>query len=710
MTQLHHPPDALQDTRPLVSLLGLILALALTLLALNIGVYLISQNLIGAAIALVAAITSLMLAVALQLARQGRRQAALTIFTLTLSLAAIAIVWIDPESLPITVLIPPLILITAIHHLKKSELGPLVIIACLVSLALVISGEAAQPFFGDAEPLAPAIRVISMVVMTLLFAATLWSFSSRLHATLARLEQTNHALSISEAQLYRSEQQFKTIAENAPDIIARYDRDFRYSYVNRAFQDATGMTVEAAIGKTHHELGVPEAVADQWLERFQAAVDGKSVQTLEFEMLMPQGARFYETRLMPELSPDGEVESLLAISRDVTERRQQNLALQQRQKIESLGVMAGGIAHEFNNLLGIILGNAELTLMNLPRDSTNRPLIDAIASAGRRATALMRQMLAYIGQSRLNTTVLDLNLLIEEMADLLQASIPRRVALTYRLHPELAPVEGDMTQLRQVLLNLTINAAEAIGELPGEIAISTDLRSFDRQLLTGAFLAPDLPAGNYVALQVTDNGCGIDADTLRRVFDPFFTTKFVGRGLGLPATFGIVRSHRGAIKIDSTPGQGTTVSIILPRLPAPGEQPATAETRYIPAHTFANLGIVLVVDDEEGVRAVATRMLEWIGYPVLAAGNAAEALRIAREHHNDLACVLLDMTMPQHNIQQTISELRRILDGLPIVLMSGYTEDIATRRFTELGLNGFLQKPFTSYELRDIITRTLTTA
>lgn len=825
MTEPERSPDVLHDAAPLASLMTMMLLFALALAAINIGITLSSGSLTGAAIALIAAVSSLMLIVARHLALRGRRHATVTLFTITLAVGAITAVWIEPASLPVTVLIPPLILMTTLQHLKERELGPLVVVACLISLALVVSAELAHPAFDANEPLAPAIRVIVMAGVTILLAATLWRFGSRLHATLEKLEATNAALRESEAryraivedqtelicrsrsdgivtlinetncrywgmrreeilghdlrrfvhpddvpllnqhlasltrespvgtiehrvmlssgevrwqqwtnralyngdrlvgyqsvgrdvterrrveeQLYRSERQFKAIAENAPDIIARYDLQFRYLYVNPAFQPATGLAPDAVLGRTHRELGVPETIASLWDARFQAAISSKSVQTVEFELNSPRGMRAYESRIVPELDPDGHVESLLAISRDITERRQQALALQDRQKLESMGVMAGGIAHEFNNLLGIMLGNAELALTDLPREAPTRISIEAIASAGRRAAALTRQILAYVGQNRLNTTLLDLNALISDMRSLLQASIVRSVSLSHRLDPDLPLIEGDMAQLRQVLLNLTINAAEAIGDGPGEVIIATGVRNVDRRFLATTFLSPDLPEGEYVTLEVIDNGSGMDADTLGRIFDPFFTTRFAGRGLGLPATLGIVRSHRGAIKVDSTPGKGTTVTILLPRFRQPVLEVPSADHDDV-AHQPVHNGIVLVIDDEEGVRAVATRMLEWKGRPVLATGDVPTACQLAEQHCAQLACVLLDIVMPQQTVERTISDLRRICKAIPIVLMSGYTAEIAMRRYAGLGINGFLQKPFTAHELQDVIERALT--
>ncbi len=820
MSEPERSKDLPHDPAPLASLMMLMLGFALTLAIANVGLFFVSGDRTGAAIAVIASGAGLLLALARRLALQRRRHVAVMLFATTLSLGAIAVVWIEPVSLPVAVLLPPLILITTLQHLRSHEIGPLILFTSLVTVILAIGGEVAQPWFITKEPLAPALRITALVGAVLLLAAILWRFSARLHATLARLEAANAALRDSEAryrsvveeqtdlicrsrsdgivtlvneascrywglkrdeivgsnqrrfvhpddiphlnrhlesltpespvgtiehrvillngevrwqrwtnralydgqrlvgyqsvgrditerkrveeQLFRSERQFKAIAENAPDIISRYDLQGRYLYVNPAFEQATGLTSADVLGKTQREHGIPEPIAQLWDSCFQAAIKTRSVQTIEFDLQMPSGHRFYESRIVPEFDPQGQVESLLAMSRDVTERRQHDLVLQHRQKRESMGVMAQGIAHEFNNLLGIVLNNAELALTTLPPQAPERLSIEAITSAGRRAAAITRQMLTYVGHSPLQTTLTNLNALIEEMAELLQASITKNVSLVYCLSDHDLLVEGDAAQLRQVILNLTINAAEAIGDQPGEVVIATDARFVDRAFLAMTIGTPELPEGTYAALSVRDTGCGMDAATLERIFDPFFSTKFIGRGLGLPATLGIVRGHHGAIHVASAPGEGTIVTVLLPI--AHRSAAHAVSSRHGQLVTYPDYQkIFLVVDDEESVRAVAARMLEWMGHPALTTGDAETAIILARQHRQHLACLLLDATMPDRALDSTIRDLRQLCHDLPIVLMSGYTEDIASRRFAHLGLNGFLQKPFTSHELRDAI-------
>jgi CheY-like chemotaxis protein len=374
--------------------------------------------------------------------------------------------------------------------------------------------------------------------------------------------------------------------------------------------------------------------------------------------------------------------------------------MQQMQKLESLGVLAGGIAHDFNNLLVAILGNAGLALMELPPESPARQTVLAIETAAQRAAELTRQMLAYSGKGRFVIERLNLSRIVEEMAHLLEVSVSKRAVLKYRFAPDLPAIEGDATQLRQVIMNLITNASDAIGDRSGVISISTGLMHADAAYLKTAYMDDALPEGDYVYLEVADTGLGMDEQTAERIFDPFFTTKFTGRGLGLAAVLGIVRSHRGAIKLYTEPGRGTTFKILFPTagpaVPTP-EEPVEAAT------TAPAVATILVVDDDETVRTVTRRMLEQSGYTVFQAADGAEALAIYRENQGAIDLVLLDMTMPHMDGEETFRELRRIDPRVRVLLTSGYNEQDATERFAGKGLGGFIQKPYRPQELLERI-------
>lgn len=377
----------------------------------------------------------------------------------------------------------------------------------------------------------------------------------------------------------------------------------------------------------------------------------------------------------------------------------------QTQKLESLGVLAGGIAHDFNNLLMGVMGNADLALLELPPDSPARNQVNGIQTAAQRAADLCRQLLAYSGQGRFVIELVGLNEVIEEMSRLAQISISRRVDLAFSLAPELPPLEADVTQLRQVVMNLLTNASEAIGDAPGAITITTGARAYRQDELDAMFLSNECRAALYVFIRITDTGSGMDKATLEKIFDPFFTTKFTGRGLGLAAVSGIVRSHRGALDVQSTPGNGTTFDVLFP---ASGK-PAPPRVVVPALDTWSGRGSVLLVDDEEGVRIVGRKMLERMGFTALVASNGSEALSRYELHADDIVCVLLDLTMPVMDGEETLRRLRRLHPEVPVVICSGYAEQEIASRFEGQGTSGILQKPYQFVALRNIL-RSVTSA
>jgi PAS domain S-box-containing protein len=423
---------------------------------------------------------------------------------------------------------------------------------------------------------------------------------------------------------------------------------------------------------------------------------------VETELLTSFGKQthvaYYLSRFMAE-----ERQHLMVIGRDISERKRleaENRRIEAQmlhvQKLESLGVMAGGIAHDFNNILTAVLGNADLALMSLPPSSPARENIQRIDQAASKAAELARQMLAYSGKGHFVTETLDLNSLIEEMTQMLDVSISKKVELRRNFSATLPRIEADATQLRQVIMNLVINASEAMGEQSGLITITTGDLVCDRAYLSEIWIAEELPAGTYAFLDISDNGCGMAPETAAKIFEPFFTTKFTGRGLGMAVTLGIVRGHRGAITVQSEQGRGSTFRILLPaceRVSVPN-----APTP-LPAGKWRGSGTVLLVDDEETIRAVGEAMLSLLGFRVVTAVDGVEALELFRKHRTDIDCVLLDLTMPRMDGEQAFRELRRIDSGIGVVICSGYNEQDIADRFRSQGGVSFIQKP---YKLADL--------
>lgn len=424
--------------------------------------------------------------------------------------------------------------------------------------------------------------------------------------------------------------------------------------------------------------------------------------------------RILAMTVMPLLDSNQMISGHLVLWRDVTESKTRDAEnrrlaqqIQRAQKLESLGVLAGGIAHDFNNILIGILGNANLALMDLPPESPSRSPLREVERSAQRAAELVKQMLAYSGKGKFVVEELNLTRLVEEMSHLLEASIARSVVLRYHFAPTLPNVEGDAAQIRQVIMNLVTNASEAIGEKSGVVSISTGAMEVDADYLGETFLNDTPDAGIYAYIEVSDTGAGMDEATRQKIFDPFFSTKFTGRGLGLAAVLGIVRGHKGTIKVYSEPGRGSTFKVLLPaRTDATVESAARMEEQVV-TPGVTNQKTVLVVDDMDTVRAVARQTLERFGFRVLTAADGREAVQVYRQACEGIDLVLLDMTMPHMGGQETFRELRRINADVQVLLSSGYNEREATESFSGKGLAGFIQKPYKPLDLVRVVRQLL---
>ncbi len=405
---------------------------------------------------------------------------------------------------------------------------------------------------------------------------------------------------------------------------------------------------------------------------------------------------------------DGEP-AFYGVSRDISDRvraETERLALErqilQSQKLESLGVLAGGIAHDFNNILMSVMGNASMALDELPATSPARKSIQDIEVASRRAAELCRQMLAYSGKGNFVIETIDVGGLVEEMAHLLQTSVSKKALLRIRPEPSLPTIRGDASQIRQIAMNLVMNASEAVEERSGIITLSTGLARYTRDELGEMVLGEDLQGGEYVFLEVVDTGCGMDEVTLDRLFEPFFTTKFTGRGLGMSAVLGIVRGHGGAVSVQSTVGMGTTFRVLFPLAADAVEDPME---QSVDAAVWRGQGHVLLVDDEETVRTLARRMLERIGYTVSTAEDGREALEVYRERMDEIDFVLLDLTMPRMDGREAFEALREMDPSVTVIVSSGYTEHEIQSRFQASRPDGFVQKPYSLTTLREFLHR-----
>jgi PAS domain S-box-containing protein len=380
------------------------------------------------------------------------------------------------------------------------------------------------------------------------------------------------------------------------------------------------------------------------------------------------------------------------------------------QKLESIGVLAGGIAHDFNNLLHVVLGNADIALSNLAKGSAAREPIEEVVRATLRAADLTRQLLAYSGKGAFVVRHLDLSTEVREMATLLRTGISKQAMLAWELSSNLPAVSADPTQIRQIVMNLITNASDALGQRGGTITLRTGvtrLKDLDDQNfgvpLEGE--SPEDPSkGPLVYLEIGDTGGGMTPDTLSRIFDPFFSTKFTGRGLGLAAVMGIVRSHHGLIRVRTAPGEGTVFRVLFP---AVGGAARTSGKTTVERSDWQGSGTILVVEDEEGVREVAERILQEIGFQTIAAEDGRRALEIMDKVGDSVTAVLLDLSMPRMGGAETFRRLRAVRPNLPILMMSGYTEQVVAPQFSGSGpgITGFLQKPFMAEDLIAVLRR-----
>ncbi len=483
-------------------------------------------------------------------------------------------------------------------------------------------------------------------------------------------------------------------------IRAEENGQFVLSRVNDAWECATGIPRTTILGQ-HVTAYLPLEVAELVESRMAESLSLWAPNEFEEELEFPTGKRVWKTRLVPWQA--GAQNYLVGFARDVTERvaadRHRGVLeskLLDAQKLESLGILAGGIAHDFNNLLTGILGNVSLMRLELPVTSALREHVDQIESVTIRAADLCRQLLAYSGKGRFVVRPLDTSEIVRQTAQLLQLSIGKNATLRLDLADDLPLVEADAMQIRQVVMNLVLNAAEALGERAGVISIATGVLHAEGDYLRSTFLAPELAEGSYAFLEVGDNGCGMGAETQAKIFDPFFSTKFTGRGLGLSAVLGIVRGHKGAIKVYSELGRGTTLKLLFPAADAKAQKEAARAQPILQRR-----GTVLVVDDEEVVRGVAARILGGHGFDVILANDGREGVARFRERRSEISVVLMDLTMPAMDGVDAFREIRGLDDSVPVLLMSGYNEQDAVTRFSGKGLAGFVQKPFTVETLRE---------
>lgn len=486
----------------------------------------------------------------------------------------------------------------------------------------------------------------------------------------------------------------QSIIESTQDIVFALDTEFRYLAFNQNHKNAMkhlyGLDIE--IGRNILEYMHINGDDRKAQSDIQRALNGEQYtieQIYGDERLL---RTYFESSYNPIRDQQGQVTGTAVFVRDVSEKRQAEEILRRTQKLESLGIMAGGVAHDFNNLLVAMLGQSSLALAKLPPEHPAYGHIQKTTKAAEKASELTRQLLAYTGHGQLTIAPLDLNHLIIENHHLLEVSIPKNVKFQLNLADFLPSIDADAGQIQQIVMNLILNAAEAIEDEQGFVTISTCLYALGENEEKPYWQNTNeaMPPGIYVMLEVKDTGCGMEENILSRIFDPFFTTKFTGRGLGLAAVMGIVKSHKGGLHVSSEPDKGTTFRLLFPtsRKNLPDLSPQMGAKMDIQP------GMILVIDDEEPVRDAVLDILEMEGFQVLTAHNGAVGVAIYQQKQAEISLIILDLSMPGMNGVETFQALQAVDPQVRVLLSSGYSETEIATRFQGQGFVGFIHKPY----------------
>ncbi len=493
--------------------------------------------------------------------------------------------------------------------------------------------------------------------------------------------------------------EFARLVDSAPALVWLADADRQWTYTNSQWSEFTGLPAHQSTGSGWAALIHPDDLS-RVLENYNSAFEQQSTLHSEFRLLHEDGGfRWIRCTANPRFASDGAFAGLTGICIDTTEARLTEDRLRHAAKLESLGVLASGIAHDFNNLLAVMLGNASLATEKLPPDSPALPFLEQIIKASDTATQLTRQMLSYSGKGRFVLELVDLSAQVRDIVTLIKASVPRTVELQLDLAPGLPRIEADAGQIQQLVMNLVINGAEAVGPTgSGKVEISTLLGTVTEETQPDMLRGFSVPPGNYLILRVHDTGQGMDVSTKTRIFDPFFTTKFTGRGLGLAAASSIVRGHKGGIALESEPGSGTEFRIYFP---VPVEV-GPVEDPILPLPSLSGHATILVVEDQLPVLRMTASILRKYGYNILTARNGREAVELFRAVPREIDLVMLDLTMPVLAGDLAVDELRAIRGDIRILATSGFASEDARERFGP-AIDGFLAKPYRSSQLAEAV-------
>jgi PAS domain S-box-containing protein len=552
---------------------------------------------------------------------------------------------------------------------------------------LAVARAASDVSRGNFETVAPVMTHDEVGVLATAFN----DMTERLRRLYFDLNQQVDATTRAMVDLEKNRKLLQAIIDNSTTLIAVTDREEKFLLLNRSFEKVLGVPQADALGKSPRDF-LPPNLADAYLDAAGTALSQNRVAERELDVPLRDERRSYLLVCFPLRADEAEPYGVGAVATDLTEIRRAQEArerleaqVQHTQKLESLGLMAGGIAHDFNNILTGVIGNTDLALQSLPSASSAHGHLERVMAATKRAAELTGQMLAYAGKSSLRRETFDLNAFLEEMTELVKASVPKKVTFETELLARPSWIQANRAQIGQLVMNLMTNAAEAVGDGPGSVLVATKNREDAGQ--------------DWVALTVKDTGEGMDSMTIARIFDPFFSTKGPGRGLGLAAVQGIVRSAAGELSVESEPGKGSLFEVGFPS----ARELMWVSPAAAPAEdAFSGSGTLLVVDDEPLVRNVARVLLESVGFDVVEAADGVEAVALYRARASEIRAVLLDVTMPGLGGVEALKRIRELDPGARVILSSGYDErDTIANLERDQGVE-FLQKP---YRARTLLTK-----
>ena len=519
-----------------------------------------------------------------------------------------------------------------------------------------------------------------------------------------RMEREIKERARTENALVESEEKYRLHFENASDVIYSIDPEFKVLSVSPSVEKTLGYSPEELIGHPFPELNV---LAPEYLEsaftNTMRILSGDRISPSVYEFITKDGTRKFGEVSGAPVFRDGKVIALISVARDITDRRRLEDQLRQSQKMEAIGTLSGGIAHEFNNILGIIVGNIELALMDVPEWNPIHENLREVKKACLRAKNVVRQILSFSRRTEQELRSVKIGHIVKESINFLRSSIPSTIEIRQEISSDKDIVMADSTQINQVLINLCTNAFHAMGKEGGILEIELDNMVIDSQTLSQY---PGLKQGRYVKLSVSDTGRGIEPEIIDRIFDPYFTTKEVGKGtgMGLAVVHGIVTNHGGTITVSSEPEKGSSFHVLLPVV----EKEVIAEEASVESLPTGKESI-LFVDDDLSIIDIGRRVLERLGYQVVEKTSSIEALELFKLKAKAFDLVITDMTMPNMMGDKLAEELMKIRSDIPIILCTGYSEHISEEKAKEMGIRCFVMKPLIMRDLANTIRKVLDT-